>query len=758
MTSKVQPLAQASRDISVSSRNHLAIWSRLGIREKILYPLIALMIFSAVGSNVFFLFSTTATRDSILNQQISDESKRLKDALVTRVEEATTGAELLSRDPRVITALRTEEVTDASNESLEISARVQPTRNRLGIDQIVVKNAEGRVRTNIAPSFLESITVRSGELLQPCATNTNQLALFEGYRLLIVCAPVVDSDRYLGAIYSILDLDNQVTRTKRQLELTSEVILADVQPNTIVPPMMQQRFDNAKQMLIRDETFVLGDGKIQIEMELSATGISEVVGSGFRTNLIGSGITLLLLGVAGFFLARSLTLPILKLSSVAQAVAQGDLSQRANLHLEDEIGQLGRAFDQATVQITELLEEQARTASERKVILQSIADGVLAIDTNERILVLNPAAATLLEQPEAEALIGKTLTEMHVPNDPAMTAGLQQVVQQVRNELTEDDPTPVEEQISLGRRIVQLRSAPTIVDGVVTGAVMSIQDVTRAVELDRAKNEFIATASHELRTPLASLRGFVDVFLLTGTDNLNESQQMYLQTIKRQTNNLTQLVNDLLEIARLERGDERLERRWIAPTSAIEGVLSGMTGMINQREVQVSVELQDSLPMIWFDSLHLRVILTNLFSNAIKYVYVGGIVIIRAYTIERSDQLPTPPFQLAWERSNEASLLIVVEDNGVGIRAEDQPRIFERFFRSENPLSVEVGGTGLGLAITYELVKLHDCQIGFRSSEGNGSLFWIRIPASTIERFTELDEQTYNTPNGAGISSSDNMN
>ena len=372
--------------------------------------------------------------------------------------------------------------------------------------------------------------------------------------------------------------------------------------------------------------------------------------------------------------------------------------------------------------------------------------------------VLNPADATLLEQPEAEALNGKTLTEMHVPNDPAMTAGLQQVVQQVRNELTEDDPTPVEEQISLGRRIVQLRSAPTIVDGVVTGAVMSIQDVTRAVELDRAKSEFIATASHELRTPLASLRGFVDVFLLTGTDNLNESQQMYLQTIKRQTNNLTQLVNDLLEIARLERGDERLERRWIAPTSAIEGALSGMTGMINQREVQVSVELQDNLPMIWFDSLHLRVILTNLFSNAIKYVYVGGIVIIRAYTIERSDQLPTPPFQLAWERSNEASLLIVVEDNGVGIRAEDQPRIFERFFRSENPLSVEVGGTGLGLAITYELVKLHDCQIGFRSSEGNGSLFWIRIPASTVERFTELDEQTYNTPNGAGISSSDNMN
>lgn len=758
MTSEVQPLAQSAQSMLAPSRNHQTFWGRLGIRQKILYPLIALMLFSAIGSNIFFIFSTTATRDSILNQQISDENKRLQDALATRVEEATTGAELLSRDPQVITALRTEEVTATSNESLEISARAQPTRNRLGIDQIVVTNATGQVRTNIAPSFLEAITVRSAELLQPCATNTTRLAIFEGYRLMIICAPVVASDRYLGAIYSILDLDNQVTRTSRQLELASNVSLVDVQPDVIVPPNTQQRFDNANQMLIRNETFTLGNGKLETLMELSATGISEVVSSGFQTNLIGSGVTLLLLGVAGFLLARSLTLPILKLSSVAQAVAQGDLSQRANLHHEDEIGQLGRAFDQATSQITELLEEQAHAASERKVILQSIADGVLAIDTNERILVLNPAAATLLEQPDAEALIGKPLAELHVPDDPAMTAGLQQVVQQVRNELTEDDPTPVEEQISLGRRIVQLRSAPTIVDGVVTGAVVSIQDVTRAVELDRAKSEFIATASHELRTPLASLRGFVDVFLLTGTDNLNESQHMYLQTIKRQTNNLTQLVNDLLEIARLERGDERLERRWIAPASAIEAVLSGMTGMINQREVQVSVELQDDLPMIWFDSLHLRLILTNLFSNAIKYVYVGGMVIIRAYTIERSDQLPTPPFQLEWERSNEASLLIVVEDNGVGIRTEDQPRIFERFFRSENPLSVEVGGTGLGLAITYELVKLHACQIGFRSSEGNGSLFWLRIPASTIERFTELDEQTYSTSNGASVSSRDNVN
>ncbi|NJO04386.1 MAG: cell wall metabolism sensor histidine kinase WalK [Chloroflexaceae bacterium] len=437
------------------------------------------------------------------------------------------------------------------------------------------------------------------------------------------------------------------------------------------------------------------------------------------------------MGRAGF------THPILKLVAVAQAVADGDLSRRANLTHRDEIGKLGRAFDTATVRIQGLLEQQARAAGERQAILQSIADGVLAVDTEERIVVINPAARMLLEQ-HAENLLGRSISTLRISDEnPLLTAGLSEVVQQVREELTDEARLITEHQVSLGKRIVRIRSAPTLVGDEQTGAVIIIQDVTRAVELDQAKSEFIAIASHELRTPLASLKGFVDVFLMSGTSNLNESQRMFLDTIKRQTDNLTMLVNDLIEMARLEQGTQRVERRWVSVAAMVETVLSSLTGLVERRNVQLDVSVQEDLPAVWIDNLHLRLMLANLISNAIKYVYNGGQVSVRAYTIDDPALLPSPSFELEWQHTDETSLLVVVEDNGVGIREADQDKVFMRFFRSENPLSVEVGGTGLGLAITYSLVALHECQIGFQSKEGEGTCFWIRIPITRIDSLAE---------------------
>ncbi len=759
MTSREQSLQTIAGALPSQLGRSLG-WNRLGIRQKILIPIIGITLLSALGSALLFLFTTNTTRDSILEGQISEESQRLQTALNARKEDAINAAELLARDedPGAIRFLLTQPGTVIENETLDVSERVQPVRNRLGIDQIIVTNNMGDVRTNIAPSYLEAITVRRPDLLEPCNDTTSRLDTFAEHSLLIVCAPVrLTDDTIIGYVYSVLDLELQVENVSKQLELASDVRLTSIEPAVNQAPSFQQQFDSQVSTLFRTERMAFGDGLIDLSMALDAQEINEVVGAGLQTTLIGSGVTIVLLTLLGLWLATSFTRPILKLSSVAQAVAEGDLTQRANLTHNDEIGQLGRAFDKATGQIEQLLDHQARTAGERQAILQSIADGVLAVDKEERILVLNPAAANLLQQ-NPDEVIGKPLSELNVPQDPGMVVGLQQIVRQLRTELTDDDANITEDQIALGRRIVRLRSAPTMQHGtILTGAVVSIQDVTKAVELDRAKSEFIATASHELRTPLASLRGFVDVFLLTGTDNLNDAQRMYLDTIKRQTNNLTQLVNDLLEIARLDRGEERFERRWIEPATAIDGVLNGLSGFANQRNVQVSVEVQPDLTPIWFDAVHLRTILANLFSNAMKYVYQGGVVIIRAYAIKSSSELPAallpPPFDLPWEYTNEESLLITVEDNGVGIREEDQPRIFERFFRSENPLSVEVGGTGLGLAITHELVKINHCQIGLRSREGEGSLFWLRIPTANTELLDNPDhpEGTYHDSIGTII-------
>jgi len=388
-----------------------------------------------------------------------------------------------------------------------------------------------------------------------------------------------------------------------------------------------------------------------------------------------------------------------------------------------------------------LLDQQARRAAELHAIIQSMADGLLVVDAAENVMIVNPVAATILER-QASELVGQPLSSLSNDDDPVMATGLQHIVDQIREEMRDPDRILPEERISLGKRIVRLQSAPTLVGGkTITGAVMVMQDVTEAVEAERTKNVFIATASHEMRTPLASMKGFVDIFYMSGIDNLTENQLLFLDTIKRQTESLVQMVNDLLEVARLDQGSSAAEHRWLSIEVALTECLEHLKTQINARQIHLTLDIVEGLPSIWIDALHMRRILTNLISNAVKYVYQGGSIHVRAYELHDPALLPSPPGDQPWKSSQERSVVIEVEDDGVGIREADQARIFTRFFRSDNQLSVEAGGTGLGLAITKSLVHLHRGQIGFRSVEQEGTTFWVRFPAPITESLHDEEKK-----------------
>lgn len=739
-------------------------WTTIGIRTKILIPLVILMLLSILGSTVGFIISTNTTRNSILDGRLDADSQRIKDAFLLSQRDAFESAEKLSQDADLINALVKEVALPNINRSRDMVDRAQPVSNRFGLDQVIVLDNKGKTRVNIGPSDLEEITVRNPELLPTCSSLTVGQVSYQDSLLLITCAPILKNkapdalanapEERLGTVYSILDIQEWVQRTEQELELMSEVQLLKSsddaeQPDESDTSGSENDFRTRSIELSIDETSA-EDHTIPLLLLQNTEDINEILESGLYVTLISSGATLLLLLVAGTWLAQSFTRPILKLSSVAQAVAEGDLSRRANLTHDDEIGRLGRSFDHATARIATLLDQQARTAGERQAILESIADGVLAVDTEERILVINPTAAALLHQ-HADALLDQPLEALLAEEDPALEVGLQHLIGQIRSELVDIDMAATEEQVALGDRIVRINSTPTLINGTTrTGAVVVIQDVTRIVEADRAKSDFIATASHEMRTPLTSLKGFVDVFSLSGTDNLNESQQVFLDTIKRQTDNMVQMVNDLLEVARLEQGTQRAERRWVRPGNALSEAVSHLNNLIAQRQSNVQTETTADVPSIWIDQLHLRRILTNLISNAVKYTHQGGTIVIRAYTIERSWQLPDPPNPLQpWPHQEDRSLVIAVEDNGVGIRQEDQAKIFTRFFRSENELSVEVGGTGLGLTVTKSLVELHEGQIGFWSIENQGSCFWVRFPVPSIDPLEERQSEQSQSDNGS---------
>lgn len=737
-------------------------WPVASFRTKLLAPLLFLMTISILGSAVGFMFSTNTTRNHILDGQLSEDMQRLTNALTLSEQEVQESAALLATDPELITAMRQDTFRQGQFVVLDLDRRALRVRDRFRLDQVMVLNSDGQPRVNIvAQSYLSQINVMEHPRLRECAS-TAQTAVVqtevEGTTatLLIGCAPIwedlgaTQSEELLGTAYTFLNLTRALPALQRELGLLSEVQLT---ADTLLVSTLTTGYHAAANETTSASfesryrtsvtTITLGGDTAELTLLRSAAEINAIVASGLRAVMISSLLTLLLLLLVGTVIARSLTHPILKLAEVAQAVAAGDLSHRANLTQRDEVGRLGRAFDHATATITDLLEQRARETGKFQAILQSIADGVLAVDMEEQIVLVNPAAGTLLER-LPDDLVGRPLKVLLACDDPILLTGMQQIIDQIRSELVDPDLMPTEEQIVLGSRVVRLQSAPTLGSGnMLTGAVVVIQDITRAVESERAKSEFIATASHELRTPLTGIKGFISLLRLDNLDNLTENQRIGIDAITRQSDYLINLVNDVLETARFDRGTVRAERRWVDLRSVLEEALAGLHTLITNRQVVLHFELAPDLAPIWIDSLHLRRILTNVLSNAIKYVYVGqGNVHIRAYEIDDPARLPTPPAgEQPWKHKREHSVVIEVEDNGVGIRAEDQARIFNRFFRSDNPLSVEVGGTGLGLAITRSLVLLHYGQIGFWSRESTGSRFWVRFPVPSTEPIGEGETQ-----------------
>jgi PAS domain S-box-containing protein len=728
------------------------------------------MTLSILASAVGFIFSTNATRNTLLDGQLSEDIQRLTKELQLREHEVGQSAELLATDPELILVLRQDTFRQGSYVLLDLDRRALRVRDRFQLDQVMVVNAEGQPRVNIAAqSLLSQISVMDHERLEACRQAEQTFLVHakvedETAALLIGCAPIWNNpdapndSPLLGTAYTFLNLTQAIPELRRELGLLSEVELtADtllvstlVDVDQAAPDASMPAHDDGSYRTATT-TVALGRDPVQITLLRSTAEIDAIVATGLQAVIISSVLTLLLLLAVGTIIARSLTHPILKLAGVAQAVAEGDLSRRAHLTRQDEVGQLGRAFDYATATITDLLDQRAREAGKFHAILQSIADGVLAVDTNEQIVLANPAAGALLACPQ-EHLVGQPLTRLLATDDPILLTGMQQVIDQIRSELVDPDQMPTEERVGLGSRVVRLQSAPTLGSGnILTGAVVIIQDITRAVEAERAKSEFIATASHELRTPLTGIKGFLSLLHLDSLDNLTENQRIGMDAIARQTDYLVNLVNDVLETARFDRGTVRAERRWVDLHDALEEAVASMQSLLLTRQVEVQVDLAPDLAPLWIDGLHLRRILTNIISNAIKYTYQGtGKIHVHAYEIYDPTCLPTSPTgNQPWKHKREHSVLIEVEDNGVGIKAEDQPRIFGRFFRSENPLSVEVGGTGLGLAITHSLVRLHGGQIGFWSRAGAGSCFWVRFPVTSTEPIDaepeqqRLDERTF---------------
>jgi len=417
-----------------------------------------------------------------------------------------------------------------------------------------------------------------------------------------------------------------------------------------------------------------------------------------RNTIVTAGlVTAFFAALMALFIAERITRPVRRLTEVADRMAEGDLGARLVSSSGDEIGMLTRAFnhmaDELRTQVLSLAEEQGRLAA----VLDHMADGVLITDGTGRVQLINTAAARLLETAEEEAL-GHSLAQV-VPHYQLI-----ELWKRCR-ELGEEQIETVE--ISHYDIFLQAIVSP-FQEAAAQGYLIILQDLTRIRRLETVRRDFISNISHELRTPLAGLKALVDT-LRGGAINDPPAAKRFLKRMDSEVDTLTQTVQELLELSRVESGQVPLRLEPTPVADLLVQPVERLRPQAGRAGLDLSVTLPDRLPEVMADAERLQMVVTNLVHNALKFTPPGGQVAVRASVA--GDQVT-----------------ISVEDTGVGIPADDLPRIFERFYKADRARSG--GGTGLGLAIAKHIVQGHNGRIWAESVEGQGSAFYISLPVA----------------------------
>lgn len=402
----------------------------------------------------------------------------------------------------------------------------------------------------------------------------------------------------------------------------------------------------------------------------------------------------------GFFSAELLNL--------VKAIAGQVAVSINNAHLYELIR------DQAE-RLGSMLRREQEDASRSQAILEAVADGVLVTGGNNRITFLNRSAEQILGL-EAGKVIGQTLDVFGGLFGKSAGPWMQTINTWSESPSSYQQGETFAEQLTLENGLIVLvHLAPVILQNDFLGTVSIFRDITHEVEVDRLKSEFVATVSHELRTPMTSIRGYVDVLLMGAAGALNENQAHFLKIVKGNTERLNILVNDLLDISRLESGRVTLSPQALDMREVAEDVIGDVLRRSQEenKPVALSLDAPKKLPLVFGDAERVRQILSNLVDNAYNYTPENGTITVQLHSLNGGHEVQ-----------------VDVKDNGVGIALGDQPRVFERFYRGEHPLVLATPGTGLGLSIVKELVQMHKGRIWVQSAgvPGEGSTFSFTLP------------------------------
>jgi len=404
---------------------------------------------------------------------------------------------------------------------------------------------------------------------------------------------------------------------------------------------------------------------------------------------------------------------------LAQTLATQAAVSIDNARLIEELRDAARTLEKKVADRTEELERTIRhqqiEASKTQAIIESVGDGVVVIDSGGTLILMNVAAEGILER-RREHLLGLRLSELSATLDENTLPWVRAMQEWLGGDSTH------EERIELGERTISAILSPVSLGGQAQGLVNVLRDVSRDVEINRAKSAFVSIVSHELRTPMTAMKGHVSLMQREVVGPITAEQRSSLEVIRNNIDRLSRLVDDLLDISRIETGRVRLSLEPVSLDEAVSDVTHTLSARLRERGHDLEMRVPGGLPRVRVDGSRLTQILTNLIGNAIEYTPTGGKISVSA-------------------RADDLFAVVEVSDTGVGIPPEEQERVFENFFRGDNPVVRDAKGTGLGLPIVQSLVEMHGGRIWLQSDgvPGHGTTFSFTLPLWKSGESTSVD-------------------
>ncbi len=504
------------------------------------------------------------------------------------------------------------------------------------------------------------------------------------------------------------------------------------------------------------------------------------------------------------FNALIITKPIKELSEGVKNIAQGNFKQRIDLPFGGELGELILSFNEMAEQLENYkkqnIEELTAEKAKLETLVSTIADGALLLDANLQLILVNPTARRIFSWEEKNVIGGKVTDNLPVAVQMELNKPLYQIatgeIEGGEYRCTLDEPNkrtirillttvllhkasgkeslcqsciydaydscdlserPVVSECTLYENQLEIDSISPYRNSL-KGIAMTVQDITREVELNEAKSQFISNVSHELRTPLFNIKSFIETLHEYGEDLSETERREFLETANHETDRLTRLVNDVLDLSRLE-SCLVYHLKAVDLAQPIEQTLRTYQLNAKDKQIELNYEIEPNLPPVVGHYDLLLQVFANLVGNAMKFTEAGGRIVIRAYLLESDSENsnieakqieqggwivsppPPRPIELHLQSENHSNQFVRIEisDTGSGIEPEDQEAIFERFFRVENRVHT-LEGTGLGLSIVRNIIDKHHSKVNLISELGIGTTFWFDLAVFEEKSVTEENQ------------------